>query len=124
MITRTHETNGTGTVAGRLSGVRLQSPGARNLTTYAHDHSPDRRRANVVNTCEAFAADPIGPRGSLNIYSAVGNDLNDQVNYLGRHPHTNRESHSKPNEFPRHPSEEPTWPGGICHFLSNDLENQ
>ena len=28
VITRTHESNGTGTVAGRLSGVRLQSPGA------------------------------------------------------------------------------------------------
>ena len=132
MITRTHESDGTGTVAGRLSGVRLQSPGApayrldygydafgrhstftshhgdtqrtatygwipdshllagidhggllhttyryephrdvktavsnwvagvggqpnRNLSTYAHDYSPDRRRVNVVNTGEAFA---------------------------------------------------------------------
>ena len=132
VITRTHESNGTGTVAGRLSGVRLQSPGApayrldygydafgrhstftshhgdtqrtatygwipdshllagidhggllhttyryephrdvkttvsnwvaaagptpvRNLSTYAHHYSADRRRVNVVNTGEAFA---------------------------------------------------------------------
>ena len=154
VITRTHESDGTGTVAGRLSGVRLQSPGApayrldygydafgrhstftshhgdtqrtatygwipgshllagidhggllhttyryephrdvkttvsnwvagvggqpnRNLSTYAHDYSPDRRRVNVVNTGEAFA------QAAFNLFDY--NARNEVVRSL-RHP--------------------------------------
>ena len=173
MITRFHESNGTGTVAGRLSRVRLQSPGVpayrldygydafgrhstftshhgdtqrtatygwipgshllagidhggllhttyryephrdvkttvsnwvagvggqpnRNLSTYAHDYSPDRRRVNVVNTGEAFA------EAAFNLFDY--NERNEVVRSL-RHPgsdttQTNNEVAAEARRYP------------------------